>query len=84
MPERKKLVTLTHITDTDTDMYYIGELDGLFHSNELTDYLTTYGEKGKRDLHEHIAHLQNQIIESWRLINLDGNINTRSERLNNE
>lgn len=70
MPERKTLITITQVTDDDTGMYYIGEPDGLFQRDELTEYLKAHGQKGKRDLHEHIAYLQNQIIESWRNINL--------------
>lgn len=42
-----------------------GWLEGEFDPEQLREYLNTHGRQGKKDLLEHIAYLQHQIIEMW-------------------
>ena len=69
MPETKAIATITQVTDDDTGMYFIGEIDGLFQREELIRYLKSHGKKGKQELHEHLAYMQSQVIQAWRDIN---------------
>lgn len=74
MPERKQMVSITIVTDDDTGMYHIGEPGGLFQQGELLEYLQQRGQKGKLGILEHLAYLQNQVIESWRKVNSGDNV----------
>ena len=65
MPKREDLVTITQVTDHDSGMYYIGEIDGLLQKNDLQEFLKRHGEKGKNELVQHLAFLQHQIISEW-------------------
>jgi len=66
MPERKTLVKIIKITDDDTGMYRIGEIDGGFSSEELLDYFNSHGEYGLNQLTSKLSHLQFQIWSAWR------------------
>ena len=66
MPERKTMVTISRITDDDTGMYQMGEIDGAFQEQALADYLDVYGERGLSDLTAQLAYLQFQVIRAWR------------------
>lgn len=68
MTERTKLAALSVITDDDTGLYFVGELDGGFQQTELTQFLTTYGRQGRKDLLEHLAYMQHKVIETYRSI----------------
>ena len=69
MPERESILTITKVTDDDTGMYRIGEIDGIFQSQSLGEYLSSHGEKGKTELINHFAYLQSQVIDAWRELN---------------
>jgi len=69
MPERKQMATVTVVTDDDTGMYHVGEPDGLFQQEELLEYLRMHGQKGKSEMLEHLAYMQFQILETWRIVN---------------
>lgn len=71
MPEKKTIATITVVTDDETGMYHIGEPDGLFQQYELLEYLQQHGQRGKLEMLEHLAYLQNQVIEAWRKVNSD-------------
>jgi len=71
MPERKTILEISKVTDDDTGMYCIGEIDGIFQKHTLDAYLSSHGEKGKSELINHLAYLQSQIIDAWREINND-------------
>ena len=64
--ETKKLATIEFITDFETPMYHIGEVQGAFNENELLDYVRSYGTK---DLLEHLTYLHFQIMTTVRMLN---------------
>lgn len=61
MPEREKLTEITYVTDHDTGMYKLGEVDGLFQEQQLEYYLNMYGSE---DLLRHLAFLTHQVIKA--------------------
>lgn len=70
VPEKQKLITISIVTDDDTGMYRIGEVDGILQSKQLENYLRTHGERGKTELLEHFAFLQYQVIDAYRNLSL--------------
>lgn len=54
------------ITDDDTGMYSVGDIEGAFDKNELINYLNSYGNEGKNKLLDTICHMQWQIWQAWR------------------
>jgi hypothetical protein len=66
MAERKPLATINYITDFETSMYHMGEVDGSFSEAQLEDYIKRFGTK---DLLEHLAYLTFQVIEISRKVN---------------
>lgn len=66
MVEKRQLLKIQIIIDDDTNMYHLGEIDGIFSEDQIVGFLESYGEKGKRDLVNHLAFLQFQVIDSWR------------------
>ena len=66
MTTRKELVTISCVTDHDTGMYHMGEIDGIFQRDELEDYIRNYGAT---ELIEHLAYLVHQVVELRNKIN---------------
>jgi len=58
MPERKKILTINVITDDDTGMYSIGEIDGIFQEDELFEFV---GDYNADNLIKHLAFLSYQV-----------------------
>lgn len=71
MPQKENLLTISKVTDDDTGMYRIGEIDGIFQKHTLDEYLKSHGESGKTELINHLAYLQSQVIDAWRELNND-------------
>lgn len=46
MPQRENLAKITIITDDDTGMYSIGEIDGGFNTMTLQNHIRKYGADG--------------------------------------
>jgi hypothetical protein len=63
MPERLKLATICAITDDDTGMYRIGEIDGGFDDTKLEDHIKDYGSEG---LLKCLAYMHWQVMEQIR------------------
>lgn len=62
MPERKTLATISVVTDDDTGMYAIGEIDGGFHlSIELREHIAAHGSD---DLLRQLAHMTSDVIRA--------------------
>lgn len=66
MPETKPLATIRYITDFETPIYQLGEVEGSFDPDTLEDYIDKYGSAG---LYEHMAYMQYQIVDAQRRIN---------------
>lgn len=66
MPERKNLAKIDVITDCDTGMYHIGEIDGGFSEEELRNHIENHGHE---KLCVQLAILQWQVWEAVRDIN---------------
>lgn len=66
MPERKILAKITAITDHDTGMYHMGEIDGAFNSAELKEHIKSYGHE---ELIHKLAYMQFQVITAQREVN---------------
>ena len=66
--ESENLVTVKFITDHDTGMYHIGEVDGLFQEHSLKSYIKRFGSD---ELLNHMAFLTYQIIKARNEINSD-------------
>ncbi len=60
MSEKETLVRIVIITDDDTGMYQIGEVDGLFSDTQLEYFLNLHGATG---LLEHLARLMAKVVE---------------------
>ncbi len=63
MPEKMTMTKISVVTDDDTGMYSIGEIDGMFCKKELREHIESHGSQG---LIEHLAFLQYQVIEMKR------------------
>jgi hypothetical protein len=70
MPERKKLANINIITDDDTGMYRIGEIDGGFYTEILREHIKKHGIT---DLIEHLAYMMRTVLEIKQEINLEEN-----------
>lgn len=69
MPERNKLAQINFITDDDTGMHHIGEVDGGFHTFELRDYIQQYGTT---ELLKQLSYMQYQVINMERSLRPEG------------
>lgn len=74
MPERKELFTVSVISDDDTGMYTIGEVDGGMSTGYLKDYLKEFGNEGKDNLLTHLSFIQYQIWNMWGELNEKGEL----------
>ena len=66
MPERRTLVSITTVTDHDTEMYHIGEIDGLLQHGELKEHIKRHGHQ---ELLVHLAYLQSQVFTALHEVN---------------
>lgn len=66
MPERKNLAKIDVITDCDSDMYHIGEVDGGFSESELREHIKDHGHE---ELCSKLAYLQFQVWDCLRQLN---------------
>ena len=57
MSDKKELVTIYYHNDDDTNMHYIGEIDGVLSDDIIDDFIKRFGDKGVSDLIEHFAFL---------------------------
>jgi len=60
MPQRETLVHINVITDDDTGMYEIGEIDGIFQESQLEYWLNLYGAD---KILNHLCSLIHQVKE---------------------
>ncbi len=58
MSEKQLLTRLSYITDDDTGIYKMGEVDGVFSLPELEKYISVYGVDG---LYRHLCFLISQV-----------------------
>ena len=63
MAEYKDLLKLKVVTDDDTGMYYIGEVDGGF--TDLKGFLEDNGLKGRDELLLTLSVMQSKIINNF-------------------
>ena len=71
MAESKKILEISFITDTETCMYQMGEIQGSFNDEELKKYIRSYGAD---ELCKHMTFLQYQIMTTVREINREKNL----------
>ena len=64
--ESEKLATIKFITDFETPMYHLGEVQGSFNDEELKKYIKRFGTT---DLLSHLAFMQYQVIKVMREVN---------------
>ena len=65
MATRKKLLTIERITDCDTGMYRVGEIDHGICVQEIKDYLKQYGLEGRKELVVTLRYLIHYIHEEY-------------------
>lgn len=65
MPQRVTLIKIEKITDCDTGMYQIGELDFGISCGLVEDYLKSYGLNGKKELLAMLGHLAYHVERYW-------------------
>jgi hypothetical protein len=63
MSEKKKIASVSVITDTDNGYDNVGDVEGGFDDKELLDHLQSYGP-GK--ICETLAYMQWQVWNTWR------------------
>lgn len=63
MPKRQELLSVEAITDCDTGIYNIGEIDFGIKVGPLTDYLKRYGYQGKREIIATLGFLIHKVEE---------------------
>ncbi len=61
MASRETLLTVSMITDDETGLYHIGEIDSGIHVGTLKSFLKSYGHEGKKDLINSLAHLITEV-----------------------
>jgi len=66
MPKRKTLAQVTYITDHDTGMYHIGEVEGGFQEGELSDFIEKHG---REELLSTLSYMTYQVVHSSRELN---------------
>ncbi len=64
----KELGTVKVVTDHDCGNYFIGEADGGFNPDLLTEHLLQHGDRGYKELAAHLSYMQFQLVESWRKV----------------
>ena len=71
MPEKRDIITIKEITDDDTGLYYIGEIDGIYDSDLLMRHIKSHGSDG---LITYLAHLQFIVVGMQYKINKDNEL----------
>jgi hypothetical protein len=66
MPERKQLAKISRVTDDDTGMYRIGEVEGAFQQDQLKEFISRYGKGG---LLSTLAYMTHQVVSAAREVN---------------
>ena len=66
MPESKIIGTISIITDCETGMYKMGEVDGGLNDVQLIKHVEKYGHEG---LCEKLAYMQWQVWQALREVN---------------
>ena len=66
MPERKLLARIAYVTDHDTGLYRIGEVDGAFQEDQLKEFIASYG---RDELLSTLAYMTHQVISAARELN---------------
>ena len=67
MPSAKELISIKYVSDTDSGMYHLGELEWCsFDEDHLEDYIKRFGHE---ELCVKLAYLQFQVWQSLRQIN---------------
>lgn len=66
--ESKKLATIEFITDFETPMYHLGEVQGSFDEKQLKDYVKRFKAD---DLLFCLAYLQFQVVNAIREVNAE-------------
>ena len=60
----KPFVTLIEVTDDDTGMYDLGDIEGMIDQSSLEEYLSAFGDHGFNRLIHRLALLQHQVVEA--------------------
>lgn len=63
MAKRQELMCVEVVTDCDTGIYNIGEIDFGIKVGPLTDYLKRYGYQGKREIIATLGFLIHKVEE---------------------
>lgn len=66
MPERKKIGSVNVITDCDTGMYHLGEVEAGFDEVELQKHVERYGIE---ELTKQLAFMQFQVWQMLKKVN---------------
>lgn len=61
MAEKRTLIMIEEVTDCDTGVYQVGELDFGIRVGPVENYLKRYGYEGKRELLAMLGHLAYQV-----------------------
>jgi len=61
MPQKQTIATIWEVTDDDTGMYFIGEVDGGFNAEFLKDHIRHHGNK---NLLAHLAYMISQVMDA--------------------
>ncbi len=57
------LIEITKVTDTETDMYSIGDIDFNIRIDELDSYLKTYQDEGRQRIIETLDKLKKYVYD---------------------
>jgi hypothetical protein len=57
MPQKKTLLEIRQITDDDTGMYSIGEVDFGYRESDLEDFIKRNGYQGLVNIQDTVCHL---------------------------
>ena len=66
MPERKQIGQISVVTDDDTGMYHIGEIDGGFDPTLVKAHIESHGST---DLLQTLAYMTTMVVEHQREVN---------------
>lgn len=78
MAQRKDLISIEMVTDCETGLYRIGELDYGISVIAMENYLKNYGHEGRKELLYMLGFLSHQVCEYFERIQKE-NLSQASE-----
>jgi len=63
MVQTEDLITIQRVTDDETGIWSIGEVDYSINLGNLEDFIRHYGEEGRQELIDKLDYLRTYVLE---------------------